>query len=287
MIPHPLLAESFLHAWLVPPEATVEPWLYIATAVVAMTITAVSKGGFGGGVGIVSVPLMLQVAPYQFVVGMWLPVLIACDIATIHRYPKEWSPRAFVKLAPGVLLGIALTTWFLSGIDPQAPPAELKHQEAWLKLGVALIAFVFVALQFRPKKQDAASAEPWRPSWLASTPIGFLAGVTTMIAHAAGTIVTMFFLPMKLDQRVFVGTTGRFFFTFNTLKIPFFVAIGFMTLATFKQALWLMLLAPLGVGFGSWLNRRLSASRFIQLIYLFLVLACLKLVYDWWKAVMS
>ena len=88
---------DFLHAWIVPPEFKVEAWVYIVTAAVALLLTAVSKGGFGGGVA-VSVPLMLLVAPYKFVIGLWLPLLIICDLATIRQYPKEWSARAFSRL---------------------------------------------------------------------------------------------------------------------------------------------------------------------------------------------
>ena len=80
---------EFLHEWIVPAESGVEAWVYIATALAALVITAVAKGGFGGGVGVVSVPLMLQVAPVKFVLGLWLPVLIICDLATIHQDPRE------------------------------------------------------------------------------------------------------------------------------------------------------------------------------------------------------
>ncbi|GMV82403.1 MAG: hypothetical protein AMXMBFR7_35870 [Planctomycetota bacterium] len=274
--------DAFLQAWIIPPETSAEPWVYITTAVVALALTAVSKGGFGGGVGIVSVPLMLQVAPAHFVVGLWLPVLISCDLATIHHYPKQWSPRAAFQLAPGMLLGIAGTTVLLSWVvtNPDSPETKATQalHEAWLKLGIAAVGFVFVALRWAPQAKE--DAEPWKPNWIVSFPIGFVAGVTTTVAHAAGTIITMFLLPQKLDKRVFVGTTGRYFFAFNSLKVPFMLAIGWINIDTLKYGLWLMLLAPLGVGFGSWLNHRLSAARFTQWIFIFLVLACGKLVYD-------
>ncbi|MCW8133571.1 MAG: sulfite exporter TauE/SafE family protein, partial [Planctomycetota bacterium] len=220
-----------------------------------------------------------------FVVALWLPVLIACDMATIRQYPKEWSPRAFTRLAPGMLMGIIATTCLLSTIDLKAPPSHLKMQEAWLKLFIALIATVFVVMQLLPKK--AAGDVAWDPPWIASIPIGFIAGVTTMVAHAAGTIITMFFLPMKLDKRVFVGTTGRFFFVFNTLKLPFYLFIGWITWETTRYGIWLMILGPLGVLFGSWMNKRVSAVLFVRLIYIFLIFAVGKLVWDWYGTVFA
>ncbi len=91
----------------------------------------------------------------------------------------------------------------------------------------------------------------------------------------------MFLLPQRLDQRVFVGTCGRFYFFFNSFKIPFLISIQWMSLHTLKYGLWLILLSPLGVTFGSWLNRRLSPTLFVRLVYIFLVFASLKLIYDW------
>lgn len=275
---------EFIQAWIVPPEAHGSEAAYIGIALLALMITAVSKGGFGGGVGVISIPLMLQVAPYWFVNGLWLPVLISCDLATIRRYPKEWSPSAFWKLAPGMLLGTAFATWLLTFVDATGKSGSFKAQEAWLKLLVACIAVVFILLQFMRKREAGA---PWQPTWRISLPVGAVAGITTMFAHAAGAIITMFLLPQKLDPRVFVGTTGRFFFIFNTLKVPFFLWVGMMTGVTFKYGIWMMIVGPIGVWFGSWLNRKMKPTWFVRLTYVFLVIAASKLAFDWYKVVIA
>jgi uncharacterized membrane protein YfcA len=275
--------DAFLREYVVPPCATVPPWLYIAAGIAAMSITGISKGGFGGGVGALSVPLMLQVTDNaKFVIGFWLPLLIICDAATIHRYPKEWNPRAFLRLAPGVLAGIMVATIFLGGTNPAPQSPEAKSLDAWLKLIVAVVTIGFLFLQLRPYRVQ--SDVPWQPSWRASLPIGLVAGVTTMIAHAAGPIVTMYLLPQKMAQTVFVGTTGRFYFIFNSLKVPFGIVAATLTLSALKYALWLMLLGPLAVWFGAWLNRKLNALWFVRLIQVSLVVAAAKLVYDAVKA---
>lgn len=266
---------DFLHTWIVPPSANAAPAVYIAVAVVALLLTSVSKGGFGGGAGVLSVPLMLQVAPdSKFVLGMWLPVLIVCDICTIRHYPKEWNPKAFFQLTPGMLLGIAITTFALSAA---VSAQELKALDTFLKLSVAVISIVFLILQLRGQK---ASDTPWVPTWTVALPVGLTAGITTMIAHAAGPIITMFLLPQKMDQRVYMGTCGRFFFIFNSLKVPFTIAAGAMTLMTMRYGAWLLLLSPLGVWLGAWLNKRLSAKWFVRVVQISLVIAAAKLVYD-------
>ena len=117
LFPYKLRRMNLIQAWIVPLDASAGATAYIVTAIAALLVTGVSKGGFGGGVGILSVPLMLQVASYKFVIGMWLPILIVCDFATIRQYPREWNPRAFWLIAPGVH---ALTQAMHSLHRPQA-----------------------------------------------------------------------------------------------------------------------------------------------------------------------
>src|SRR5690349_21776641 len=84
---------DFLRDWVVPPDVHpgVAPWMYIASALVGIVLGGASKGGFGGGAGVLSVPILFQVASPRFVIGMWLPVLIASDILTVRSYPQGWS----------------------------------------------------------------------------------------------------------------------------------------------------------------------------------------------------
>lgn len=273
---------NLIQAWIVPPDASAGATAYILTAIAALLVTGVSKGGFGGGVGMLSVPLMLQVASYQFVIGLWLPILIVCDCATIRQYPLEWSLRAFWLIAPGVLLGILLACFFLgkSNLDVHTP--EGKRFQAYLYLAVAGISVLFVALQCLPK--SSASRTPWRPTWAASLPVGLAAGVTTTVSHAAGPIVNMYLLPQNMNQRTFVGTCGRFYFTFNSVKMFSFAVIGLVGLHSLRYGLWLMLLSPVTVWLGARLNRRLNAVWFVRLILIFIVLAAAKLAYDGWVA---
>lgn len=263
--------------WFCAPGYDVHPALYMAVAALAVMLVAVSKGGFGGGVGVLSIPLMLQVVAEEssgVVIGMWLPVLIVCDICTLPHYPKTWRPRALLRMAPGTVAGIVAGFFLLAPFGSRG----------WLlKLGIGVLSLVFVALWairgwFGRK---VAERPPWKPSWTAGTLAGLSAGVSTMIAHAAGSIVQMYVLPQKLDKREFVGTCARFFFFFNVFKLPFFILSGSaaqLTWPAFKSSLWLFALAPPGVWLGSWLNRKTDPAWFVRLIYIFLALAGGKLV---------
>lgn len=270
---------EFLNAWVVPPEAHpgVGPWLYIVSALVAMLLVAASKGGFGGGAGVLSVPILFQVASPRFVIGMWLPVLIACDIITVRNYPKTWSWPVIRQLVPGLVAGTLLATWVL-WLTTHSSPADMKRFEAGLKLLIGVTSLAFLALQFY--RRDTEDTPPWTPNWIVSTPTGFLIGVTSSIAHAAGPVATMYMLPQKLDQRIFVGTMGWTFLAVNLVKVPLSVAANTLSGHELKYALWMMILSPVGVWLGVWLNRRVSQKSFLAVIRVFLSIAGVKLIYD-------
>lgn len=272
---------DFLHEWLVPSGATAPEWVYLSVAVLALLVTAVSKGGFGGGAGVVSVPLMLQVAPLSFTVGLWLPILIVCDIFTIRQYPQEWRWRGISRTVPFTVAGVllaALLLWLLKG-DGEAPGSSREAQLGdWLKLGVAVISLAFLFLWLRPGRPPDTG--PWDPDWNWSGVAGVSSGICSTLAHAAGPIMTLYLLAQKMGQREFVGTSGRYFFGLNTLKVPFLLFAGVITWQTLQYGLWLMVLAPLGVWLGSWMNRKISATWFLRVVYFFLGVTALKLAYD-------
>jgi uncharacterized membrane protein YfcA len=268
---------DFLHSWIIPPESTA-PLAYPFLAAAALFFVSVDKGGLGGGLGIVSVPLLMQAAPLDFSIGMWLPVLVVCDFCTVRSYPSEWRFSAISKLAPFVLLAIAGTTFALKWMDLKSGSPQL---EAWMKLSIAVMSVVFLILRMRPAPDEVGP--PWTPTWPASFFVGIIGGITTTIAHAAGPVFTMYLLPQKLDRREYIGTTGRFYFTMNSLKIPSFVAAGLVSLHTLRYGVWLMLLSPLGVLLGSWLNRRMSPVWFVRIVHASLVLVSVKFTWDAWK----
>jgi uncharacterized protein len=276
---------EFLHAWVVPPEAHpgVAPWVYILSAFLATMMVAASKGGFGGGAGVLSVPLLLQVASLRFVIGMWLPVLVICDLITVQNYPKSWSWQVVRQLIPGLVVGVLLAHAVL-WITAESSPTQMKQFESCLKLLIGVMSLAFLGLQFLRRGNPDT---PWDPTWSISTPTGFLIGVTTTFAHAAGPVATMYMLPQKLEQRVFVGTMGWTFLVVNLVKVPLSVVSLVLSWHELKYALWMMVVSPLGVWLGVYLNRRVSQKSFLMVIRVFLAIAGTKLIYDGVRALMA
>jgi hypothetical protein len=66
-----------------------DPWFY-AVAVPAVLLYGISKGGFGGGLGVIAVPLMaLVISPVQ-AAAILLPVLCAMDIVALWKFRGKW-----------------------------------------------------------------------------------------------------------------------------------------------------------------------------------------------------
>jgi uncharacterized membrane protein YfcA len=57
-------------------------------------------------------------------------------------------------------------------------------------------------------------------SWWITAFFGILGGFSTMIGNAAGPIMSVFLLSMRLPKTGFVGTAAWFFLIVNYLKIP-------------------------------------------------------------------
>jgi len=262
-----------VNEWILPNGSTEHPVVYILAAILAMALTGVSKGGFGGGVGMLSTPVMMMVAPAEFALGLWLPLLVLCDLFTIHHYPSEWKLRPIAVLAPWMFGGIVAGWLLLDHISPRA-----------IKITVGVLAVVFVGIDWfrawlKRRVESPGEPIPWDPTWRIAAPLGVAAGISTMLAHAAGPITTIYFLSLRLDKRTFVGSTARFFFLFNTLKVPFYLHLVLINAQTLARSLWLVPFAAATVWFGAVLNKWVSAEAFTRIIYALLAFSGLYLVW--------
>ncbi len=272
-----------IQSWLIPEDITVSPGLYLLAVTAAVLLTGFSKGGFGGGLGVLATPLLMQVLPARTALAMMLPTLIVCDLFTLRQFPAEFDPRSFRNIAYGASAGLILGTVLLVYFG--RPDVD---GDRWLKLIVGGVSVVFCGLKFLGARRPAgnAPAGAGTPGLLAGTLTGLVCGITTMLAHAAGQIVSLYFLSYRLDRRVFVGTTARYYLTFNVAKVPLFVLAGYLsatryiTFDTLKCELPLIPLCGLGVAAGAWMNRRMTGESFTTVVYAALFLTGLHMIWQ-------
>lgn len=276
------MCDPCLLSWIVPADALVPPGLYLAGAVAAAFLIGLGKAGFGGGVGTLATPLLLVLLPGPTALSLMLPVLIGCDVMTLRKFPRDWDRRAFWALALwmflGLFLGLALLVVF-ARLDSKG--------DILIRLSVGIVVATFTILSMLGRKGPDASRDfdPARPvRRLLAAGVGLACGITTMIAHAAGVLLNLFLLSRRPSPAVFVGTTARFYLSFNLIKVPFFIAATsladrtFLTWNTLVYSISLLPAGYLGVALGAYLNRNIPKERYLRLVNIMILITGLYLV---------
>lgn len=225
----------------------------------------VAKSGFAG----VS---MLHVLIFAFVfgakdsTGILLPMLIIGDLLAIGFYGKKVQWEQVRRLLPPSMLGVVIGTVLMDRMDEQI-----------FKPTVGLIILALTAIQivriWRPKLFEKIPHQLWF-AWT----LGLLAGMTTMLANAAGPVVALYLLAVSLPKLELVGSSAWFFLVINVFKVPFSYSLGLISL---KTLLIDVLFSPgvlLGMLLGRWMVRRIPQKIFDSLLLAFTAMAALRLV---------
>lgn len=251
----------------------VPPWAFWLFAGAAVLVQGISKSGFAGGAGILSLPLMMLVMPSPVVTGCLLPLLILCDLNAIylHRRNKVWRHvlELYVPSILGTLIGTALWWWMKR--------QGLEHFDVPLKRFVGVIAIVFSAY-IVGKSAALGWVERIRPGRRAAWGFGVAAGIFSSITHAAGPIVGLYLFAQSLGKSLFVGTTAWTFTLINLTKLPFFLGVGLINRRVLLFAACLAWLIPIGSYLGKWLHHRVSEQAFNRVILSLTLLAGVQLI---------
>jgi uncharacterized protein len=242
-----------------------DPWFYLA-AVPAVLIFAVSKGGFGGGVGILAVPMLSLVVPPAQAAAILLPLLCFMDLIGVAHYRRHWNRHAMSVMLPGTIAGIVLGSLAFGYLDDDL-----------VRLILGVIATAFALHAFRP---GAGLAPAREPSTLRGAFWGAVSGFTSTLAHAGGPPANMYLLPLKLNKTIFVGTMIVLFTAVNAIKLIPYSLLGLFEARNLLTAVALAPLAAFGMRFGIWLHSRVREALFYRLCYFFVLLTGLKLVHD-------
>ena len=100
---------------------------------------------------------------------------------------------------------------------------------------------------------------------------GTLGGFTTMVANAAGPVMSMYFLAAKFPVREFLGTAAWFFAILNVLKVPFSAGLGLITFPSLLLDLVLVPAVVVGAFAGRWIARRVDQLLFERLVIVFTI----------------
>ncbi|MDW7745694.1 sulfite exporter TauE/SafE family protein [Halomonas sp.] len=240
------------------PDYSVLAWGLI---IASTFLTGVSKGGFAGGFGSISVPLMaLAIGPME-AAGLLLPLLLVMDIFAVKAWRGQHDRQELRRLVPGLVLGVAIGTG-LVGI--------LEEDHVRLLLGGVSLLFVAYML-VKP-----VASKPIRTFW--AWPAGIGVGITSFLAHAGAPPLNLYLVPRRLPKSSYLATATMAFAAVNVLKLPPYLWLGEINLISTWASLILVPVAWLGVRSGLWLQSRLDEQFFYRLVILAMAIVGVQLI---------
>lgn len=239
--------------------------MFFVAAVAAVLLTGISKSGFGGGLGVLAVPVMaLYISPIQ-AAAIMLPILCVMDVINVWLYRRHWDRANLRILLPSGIVGVivgALTFRYLT--------------DAHIRILIGVIAVAFAVLFFMKRNQT----QRLKPNVVKGSFWGAVAGFVSFGVHAGAPPVNVYLLPQRLDKTVFVGTLVILFAIINYVKLIPYAMLGQLNTSNLATAAMLAPLAPLGSWLGIKLHRLVAEQLFYRLCYGLLAIMGAKLLYD-------
>lgn len=249
---------------------TVAQWtaLFFASFFVGLSKTGIP------GVGIFAIGLFATVIPARQSAGVVLPLLIAADMVAVYAYWRDARWAQLLRLFPWAIFGIVVGWFAMDHIN--------DRQTARL---IGLILTVMVVLQlfksWRKRRNPTVVQENMEaPHGHAYTGMmGSLAGFTTMVANAAGPIMNLYLVAMRMPKMAFMGTAAWYFFLLNSFKVPFSINLGLINGASFVLNLKLIPAVLAGAIFGRLLLPYINQRLFEVIALGFALLAGVRLLF--------
>ena len=249
-------------------ELFTDPLFYVA-AVPAVILVGLSKGGLGGSMGFIGVPLMALAMPPVQAAAILLPILVLMDIVSLWSWRGVYDGSILKTMMPGAMIGIAIG-WLT---------ATLVTEEA-IRLIVGTVAIVFVGRWIYQQFLRRGVVEHASPNRAAALSWGTVAGFTSFVAHAGGPPYQVYTLPLGLDPKVFTGTSVIFFAVTNAVKLVPYFALGQFDTANLTVSLVLMPLAPLATIAGAFVVKRMRPEVFYPFTYATIAVVAVMLAYE-------
>lgn len=169
------------------------------------------------GIAVVYVPIFAEVLPARASTGALLPLLILGDILAVAFWRRHAAWRHLVRLLPWTLGGI-VAGWLAMGV----------MDDRLVRRAIGALLIVVLALTaWRETRKTAAETVP--SAWWFAGLFGLAGGFTSMVSNAAGALLVVYLLAMRLPRDEFIGTSAWYFLIVNVVKVPFSAGLGLIT----------------------------------------------------------
>jgi uncharacterized membrane protein YfcA len=133
------------------------------------------------------------------------------------------------------------------------------------------------ALHFIHKHWINPDKVPNHPAFIMM--VGIVAGFTTQVANAAGPVMALYLLAMRLPKEEYMGTCAWYFMILNWIKMPIFILEGRITQEALLIDLPMLPIVLLGAFLGVLFLRKIKQKTFETAIQILIVLSALYLLF--------
>jgi len=223
-----------------------------------------SKTGISG-VGLMVVPILANAFGGRPSVGLLLPILIFADVFAVTWYHRHAHWKHILRLLPWAFAGIVTAALVGKNISDQS----FNKLLAMLVIG-GIAILVWRDIRFHKMKIP-------RSRWFAAS-MGLLGGFSTMIGNAAGPVMALYLLSMRLPKNSYIGTGAWFFFIVNLSKVPLHIwSWKTITVDSFLLDILVIPAIAAGAFLGIWLVRLLPEKFYRILVIVTTLLSALLL----------
>ncbi len=239
-------------------------WTSVAILMLSAVLIGINKTGVPG-LGMLPVLLLASCFPARESTGIQLLLLGTADIMAVLYYRRHADWTIVMRLLPWALVGIALGALCM-----------MKIRDEWMRPVLAWIILFMVAIGFLARGIRNADKVP--KHWVFSAFFGLMAGFTTQVANAAGPVMSIYLLSMRLPKNAYIGSAAWYFLILNWIKIPIFIFEGRITASAFRADLAVLPMLGVGAALGIVVLSKLPQKRFEQIIQILIVAAALKML---------
>lgn len=254
-------------------------WQWLGLFFSALCI-GLSKAGFTG-ITSVMVPILALIFGAKESTGIVLPMLCFADLLAVIYYRRSAEWKFILRLLPWALAGFVLALF----VDSLVPARGFK-----ILISICVLSGLVVMLwnewraKFARRPQQAQSDQAQAGEdqskkarfsrFFTQAFFGITGGFSTMIGNAAGPVMSVFLLSMRLPKASFVGTAAWFFLIVNYLKIPVqILAWHNITLSALKLDVLMIPAIGLGMALGIFLIKKISEVHYRVLVYILTVVS--------------
>ena len=251
-----------------------EPWQWIL-GVAAALIVGITKTGVPGA-GILVVSLLAAAFGGRPSVGIMLPMLIFADFFAVYWYRKNVHWDKLIGLLPGVVTGMALGAGALWWIG------EINSRRDIMGILIGSLVLLMLALHLLQDRLGDRLTPTSKPGTAVT---GVLAGFTTTVSNAAGSIMSIYMAAHKVTKKDFVGTLAWYFFIVNVSKLPIYIALTLINprkpIMTWQSLTFVAAVSPAivaGVYLGKWTLTHIPERAFIWVVLAIAAVGAVKLI---------